>query len=245
VNEHSARRHRPFSKFGTVLIVGFLAAGCAIGPDRPAAAAPVTTAAPTTSGPLLGDSLARHVRSITVRVRNVGCTSLATGSGIVVGPDLLVTNAHVVDGASRLQVATWDGHSLAVSVTSVAGSDDLALVHVTGGMLPASAELAHTLPGRGDPVTAVGYPLGGELTITDGHVVDVVDGTTFGETGSIIRATARVRPGNSGGPLLDEKGRVLGVISAFEVSTGYALAIPASTLAADRLNAVPPAPSGC
>jgi hypothetical protein len=76
-------------------------------------------------------------------------------------------------------------------------------------------------PRRGDPVTAVGYPLGGPLTLSRG----VALGTVLDRDLSIdvLRITARIEHGNSGGPLLDSHGRVVGVVYAIETRTGYGL----------------------
>lgn len=81
-------------------------------------------------------------------------------------------------------------------------------------------------------MTAVGYPEGGELRLLPGVVVDHVEGSKFGVPGSVIRLNAKVRPGNSGGPLLDRDGTIVGVIFAREIATGLALAIPVATLKA-------------
>ena len=82
----------------------------------------------------------------------------------------------------------------------------------------------------GERVTAVGYPLGGELRLTAGVVVDLVDGSQFEIPGRVIRLTAPAQPGNSGGPLLDRTGRIVGVVFAKEIATGLTLAIPIATL---------------
>lgn len=218
-----------------------VAAGCISNPGTEVFEAASTTAAPANAdhpAPLVGASLERHIRGFTVRVRTVGCYELSTGSGVAIGPDIFVTNHHVITGAKEIQVATWDGRSLPVQVSAVSESNDLSVVRVDGG-LPDVATVEGDLPSPGDAVTAVGYPGGGEFTLSEGHVVDVVDGEPFSQPGKVIRATASVRPGNSGGPLLDGDGNVVGVIFAYEVRTNYALAIPAQTLVAERDHTTP------
>ena len=222
-------------------LVALGGAACVSAPPPDEAHAATTTAAepvPAETGTLVGESLERHTREVTVRVRNVGCYALATGSGIAIGPDVFVTNHHVTEGAKELQVTTWDGRSLAVSVSAVSVSNDLSVVRVAG-QLPAVADVVAAEPERGDRVTAVGYPGGGEITFSTGRIVDLVDGRAFGETGKVIRATSTVRPGNSGGPLLDAEGRVIGVVYAYEAATDYALAIPAATLLRERSRTAP------
>jgi S1-C subfamily serine protease len=79
-------------------------------------------------------------------------------------------------------------------------------------------------------VTAVGYPLGGPLRLSRGIVIDRVDGGQLDIPGAVVRVTARIRHGNSGGPLLDAKGRITGIVYAIERRTRYGLAIPVDTL---------------
>lgn len=177
---------------------------------------------------LARDSAERHARRLTVRVRNIGCEGLATGSGWALSRTLLVTNRHVLAGADSLELDTWDGHDLRVATASVGRLGDLGIVHVSG-RLPEVGVLGGAVS-SGERVTAVGYPLGGELRLTAGVVVDLVDGSKFGIPGRVIRLTAPVRPGNSGGPLLDGSSRIVGVVFAKETATGLTLAIPIATL---------------
>lgn len=178
--------------------------------------------------PIARDSAERRARRLTVRVRNIGCEGLATGSGWALTRTLLVTNRHVLAGADRLELNTWDGRDLEVDTANVSRLGDLGIVHVAG-RLPEAGALGKAVS-SGDRVTAVGYPLGGELRLTAGVVVDLVDGSKFEIPARVIRLTAPVRPGNSGGPLLDSNGKIVGVIFAKEIATGLTLAIPIETL---------------
>ena len=179
---------------------------------------------------LARDSAERRARRLTVRVRNIGCEGLATGSGWALTRTLLVTNRHVLAGADRLELNTWDGRDLEVDTANVGRLGDLGIAHVAG-RLPEVAKLG-SAAAQGDRVTAVGYPLGGELRLAGGVVVDLVDGSRFDIPGRVIRLTAPVRPGSSGGPLLDSSGKIVGVIFAKEIATGLTLAIPIETLKA-------------
>jgi S1-C subfamily serine protease len=209
---------------GVLVAVVLALPGCVASP--PEAAPPPSL--PGGRPELAEESARQRAAEVTMRVRNRGCDSVATGSGFAVAPRRLVTNRHVVEGAEELQLDTWDGRSVSVAVHRVAYLHDLALIE-TLEPLPRVAQLAGEDPGPGAAVTAVGFPRGGPLTQTRGRVVDLVAGV-LGETGRVLRVRVAVTHGSSGGPLLDQAGRVVGVIYAGEPDTGLGLAIPVSTL---------------
>jgi S1-C subfamily serine protease len=212
-----------------MLLAGVLAAGCAPAPTADYQPASQPTAAAAGQG-LQRDSLERQLRHATLRVRNRTCLGVGSGSGFAVADRLLVTNRHVVAGADVLQVSTWDGQSIDVDVSAVAAGDDLALV-LTRQPLPAVMPLGS--PARpGDEVVAIGYPGGDAIEFSEGRVIDRVDGTPFGESTTTLRLTNRIVPGNSGGPVIDADGDVVGVVFALEVATGHGLAVPVETLQA-------------
>jgi S1-C subfamily serine protease len=178
---------------------------------------------------LRAQSFARRARKLTVRVRNISCLGVGTGSGFAIARDLLVTNRHVLAGAAILEVSTWDGRSLEVDTAEVGVLGDLGIAFVKG-TLPRVGSYGRP-PKPTTPITVAGYPLGGELALTSGTVVDYVDGARgLGVPGRVMRLTARVQPGNSGGPVLDAKGKIVAVVYAIEIATGYGLAIPVDTL---------------
>ena len=191
---------------------------------------------------LARDSAERAARKLTVRVRNTGCEGVATGSGFALDPHTLVTNRHVLAGADQLELDTWEGRSLNVSSASVGRLVDLGVVSTSATLPGVGRDGAR--PRDGEDVAVVGYPLGGPLTITKGTVVDRVDGGKFEVPGEVMRMTARVQPGNSGGPVLNAKGQIVGVVFAIEIATRLALAIPLETLkglvARGDLEGVPP-----
>jgi hypothetical protein len=204
------------------LVLAVAGAGCVTAPGRqdPLIATPVHE---------IGDPPAeRPLRLATVRVRNLGCGSLATGSGVVVDEGLIATNRHVVDGASRLEINTWDGRTLEVDVASAASQSDLALVRVTGP-LPPAVSLADRDLEAGDTVTIAGYPGGRRLTMVTGAVRSVGP-FSEDEIGDVALVDAPVRPGNSGGPVGDEAGRLVGLVYAATIDDNDALVIPVSRL---------------
>lgn len=212
----------------------------AVSPDAPAAKGIARVTLPTLSQ----DSFRRRAAQITVRVRNLSCEGVGTGSGFALNKRTLVTNRHVVAGAELLEVATSDGRTLRVSAAEVGVLGDIAFVTVDG-TLPVTADLTGRAAAGAD-IAAVGYPLGGPFTISSGVVVDRIPGFDFAVQGDILRITAAVQPGNSGGPLLDRRGRVTGIVYAIERATGLGLAIPMDTVnrLIDRAGFEPVPPCG-
>jgi putative serine protease PepD len=164
-----------------------------------------------------------------------------TGSGFVVSSDgLIVTNQHVVDGASEVAVKIGtDGEQLPAEIVGVDASRDLALLKVDASGLP-TLELGDSDAVEvGDDTYAIGNPYGLDHTLTTG-VVSALDrdlqapnGATIG---GAIQTDAALNPGNSGGPLLNRDGRVIGVNAQIAGSqgggnVGIGFAIPSSTVA--------------
>jgi TPR repeat protein len=129
----------------------------------------------------------------------------ATGSGFRVARGAIVTNHHVVDGCSRLRV-----NGAAAQVRSSDARSDLALLTVT---LPGpSASLRAQRPAVGEPVAVAGFPLRGLLSgfnMTTGNLSSL---SGMGGDTSYLQITAPVQPGNSGGPMLDSAGNLMGVV---------------------------------
>jgi S1-C subfamily serine protease len=202
------------------------ATGAGVATPQPVAV--VATAPPPAEeapAPTLGQPPRRASRRLSLRVRAAGCGTVVTGSGFAVDARTLVTNRHVVERATAVSVNTWDGQSVEAAVVGMATLEDLAIVEVRSP-LPQPASLAPAERAAGDAVTVVAYPLGGPQRLDAGRVVDRVDGAGLGTSGAVLRLTAGVEPGSSGGPVLDVDGRVAGVVYARERATGYALAIP-------------------
>lgn len=216
-----------------------LTTGCAPVPSQPpVAVAPAETvevlpaAAQAPAAPSLhGNSIEHLARQLTVRVRIRGCGRLGTASAVAVGPRLLVTNRHVVAGADELELNYWDGTSARAELDALAVADDLALVKVSL-RLPAVAHLAVADPDAGAAVVVVGYPDGGEQAVERGEVVEYARLRKPEDASPVIRITADIVPGNSGGAVVDHRGELVGIVFGVETETGYGLAIPASAVRA-------------
>jgi S1-C subfamily serine protease len=205
---------------GLILVVG-----CVGSPDDDAG--PATSTSTSTSTASRPDG--RDAREVTVRVRALGCRGLGTGSGVAISPSRLVTNRHVVEDAERLEISTWDGRTLVVRVLGVSRTDDIAVVDVEGRLPDVAKQHEARLP-SGTRVVVAGFPEGGELAFRRGRVVDYVPGGPFEQPDEVMRSTAEVLPGNSGGPVFDAEGRVVAIVFGVERRTGHALAIPVDRL---------------
>ena len=173
----------------------------------------------------------RTTERVAVRVRNVGCDGVSTGSGFAVGNDRLVTNRHVVAGASTLQISTYDGQDLLVETAGTTVVADLAIVE-TRSPLPASVSLADADPDVGDDIEVIGYPGGGRLTSSTGTVLGFEEDPLNANAGEVIVSSAFAQPGSSGSPMYDADGRVVGVVYAAAPDGSHSLAVPVSTLRA-------------
>ncbi|MBE7048601.1 MAG: trypsin-like serine protease [Ruminococcaceae bacterium] len=151
-------------------------------------------------------------------------TSMSSGSGVIIRDNgYIVTNNHVVEGATSIQVQTIAGQSFEAQVVGTDERTDLAVLKVESDQSLPSAELGDSSNIRvGDIALAIGNPLRDELagTLTVGYISAinrsmVIDGKQM----TMLQTDAAINPGNSGGALLNKKGQLIGINTA--KSTGY------------------------
>ena len=164
------------------------------------------------------------------------------GSGFIVSPDgYIVTNAHVVDGATEVTVKLTDRREFTAKVIGSDKRTDVALIKIEARNLPALDINANPAIKRGEWVIAIGSPFGFESSVSAGVISGVHRALPNGQMVPFIQTDVAVNPGNSGGPLLNAAGQVVGVNSQiYSRSGGYmglSFAIPADIAAkvADQL----------
>jgi serine protease Do len=169
--------------------------------------------------------IAEQLRRSTVQVAS---GRRGQGSGFIVKSDgVIVTNAHVV-GDSELMVRLWDGSSFPASLKARSTRRDLAVLHIpTTNLTPVTLANSDDLR-VGELVIAVGNPLGFMGAVTTGIVHAIGRRPGLGPT-KWVQADVQLAPGNSGGPLADARGNVVGVNTM--VAAGLGLAVPANAVA--------------
>jgi S1-C subfamily serine protease len=172
--------------------------------------------------------------------RNVMTVPRGTGSGFIWdNKGHVVTNLHVVAGASEANVRLADGRDYAAKLVGASPSHDIAVLRIevpTNQPLPVPVGTSHDLR-VGQKVFAIGNPFGLDWTLTTG-IVSALDRSLNGEDGGVIehliQTDAAINPGNSGGPLLDSAGRLIGITTAIYspsgASAGVGFAVPVDTV---------------
>ncbi|GIF77717.1 S1C family serine protease [Asanoa siamensis] len=222
------------------------AAGAWAGGDTDPAAAPApapATATPAPAGTVPGDLVGAAAAALpgVVQVR----AGAAGGSGFVIDRSgHIVTNDHVVATASNVSVVGADGRRRPAEVVGRDPSSDIAVLRVASvdGLRPLT--FASGSPRVGEPVLAVGSPLGLSGTVTAGIVSALDRQVRLGEGGrrAAIQTDASINPGNSGGPLVNARGEVVGVNTAIatlegggNIGIGFAIPVERARAAAQQI----------
>ena len=180
------------------------------------------------------DAVGPSVVSIRTNTRVGRRSGAGAGSGVIIAADgYVLTNSHVVHGAADLEVSLTDGRRFSATLTGDDPGTDLALIRVDAGALPAARFGQSARLRAGQLVIAIGNPFGFESTVSAG-VVSALGRSLRSTTGrlidNIIQTDVALNPGNSGGPLVDSRGRVVGINSAvFAMAQGISFAVPIDT----------------
>ncbi len=174
--------------------------------------------------------LVAHTRSGVVEIDVNTCDGSVSGTGFLIGPQLVATADHVVDGATSITLMRNGAY---LTSATVVGSDpirDLALLRTAQPINGYRFRLASRAPRIGEQVAALGFPLGLPLTFTRGSIsglgrTEPIEGTM---RQSLVQTDTAVNPGNSGGPLMTENGEVIGLVDATDTeASGISFAVSA------------------
>ncbi|RIK06397.1 MAG: hypothetical protein DCC49_11550 [Acidobacteria bacterium] len=185
------------------------------------------------------DRLSGGLQTSVVNIGGKACSYIATGSGFFVSHDLVVTNAHVVAGMKEPEVHTNSDVSYSAKAVVFDPDNDVAILKIDSpDRIP--VPLADYEPPVGEGVVALGFPEAGPYHASPGKVTMVLNAegeSIYGKATSRqkhIVLDIQVRPGNSGGPVVDRDGVVVGIITAKSVvSKTNGIAVPASTIRRD------------
>ncbi|MFN8222993.1 MAG: trypsin-like peptidase domain-containing protein [Gaiellales bacterium] len=253
--EHWSRRRSRISALAALVAASALGGGAALGAAAAVGALggtttttvveaePAGTAATAAKDSLSVGEIYRRAGAGVVQITTTSGSGGGLGSGFVIDNEgHIVTNYHVVDQADTIRVAFGDGETVDATLVGTDPSSDLALLDVD---VPAATlhplRLADSDRVRvGDPVVAIGNPFGLERTVTAG-IVSALQRAVRAPNGfaidRVIQTDAPINQGNSGGPLIDAHGRVIGVNSQIETggsgatgNVGIGFAVPANTV---------------
>jgi putative serine protease PepD len=216
----------------------------AAGSATTATTAPATgsAAAPITGAALDVKGILAKVEPSVVDIYASSRRESGEGTGIIISPDgYILTNAHVVEGASRVSVSVaGSSKSLPATVIGADEGNDVALIKIDNASGLPAAELGRSADVKvGEDVVAIGNALGlrGDPTVTRG-IVSALNRTVENLTG-MIQTDAAINPGNSGGPLVNSAGQVIGINTAVAAdgaqNIGFAIPIDKAKALADRL----------
>jgi serine protease Do len=154
-------------------------------------------------------------------------TQRSLGSGVIVDPSgVALTNAHVVEGASEIEIVTADGKKHKAKVLGADPKSDLAVMRILGGSTFPAARLGDSDTAQvGDWVLAIGSPFGFQQTVTAGIISAKGRVLGQGPFDDFIQTDAAINPGNSGGPLVNMAGDVIGINTAIVSRAGGSLGI--------------------
>ncbi|MDR7381817.1 S1C family serine protease [Promicromonospora iranensis] len=240
-HDAAPRRPRPLLTLATALALGAflgsattgLVTGLSVAQEEAAVPVVVDQATGTTTT----ESAAQRALPSVVQVR----AGSRGGSGVIIDDRHVITNGHVVVGTERVELLLDDGSSVTGRVLGADERNDIAVIEADLGSARAADLGRSTGLQIGQPVIAVGSPLGLTGSVTAG-VVSAVDRSSGNYAGPMIQTDASINQGNSGGPLVDLRGQVVGINTAIatvgssgNIGIGFAVPIDRAAEVARRI----------
>src|SRR5688500_8619329 len=174
--------------------------------------------------------------SVAIETFDARGNTLSRGSGFFIAPDRIVTNRHVIEKSTRVEIHLMDGKKFVVKgVLAIDGEGDLAMLQVdVPKHLAIPLPILRTVPQEGESIVVVGNPFGLEGSVSNGIVSAVREISGYGK---IIQITAPISSGSSGSPVVNMYGQVIG-IATLQAGEGQSLnfAIPAERILQLKVN---------
>ena len=185
------------------------------GTSKTPVAHPSAAASPSAVAPVSFAQLFKSVNSGVVRISATTCDGGGIGTGFLLSPTLVATAAHVVNDAAVIGLSSGS-QTTTGTVVGIDTQSDVALVRADRALSGHVFTLAGSRPEVGATVAAIGFPEGDPITFTTGTVsgldrTETIEGT---QRSGLLQTDAALNPGNSGGPLIDQSERVVGVVDA-------------------------------
>ena len=164
-------------------------------------------------------------------------TNVAQGTGFLISSDgYIVTNAHMLSGASEVQITTFDEKKIPAELIGYNAELDIALLKISGDYSFLEFDDSNNVR-VGEKVIAIGNPLGLQFSVTEG-IVSGIHRSGINELEAYVQTDAALNPGNSGGPLINKNGKIIG-INNFKLGSGESLGFALeSNYIKDAVNAI-------
>lgn len=190
----------------------------------PATFIPQITPSPRPSADLVAGFTPLERVALRVRVRT--CAAYGTGTAWMLDEKYAVTNRHVIEGATDIALTAYNGEEFGVKSSVLDRDSDLALITIDG-TFPEAAIIGDSEPGLANELTVAGYPEGEALHVVTGPYRGLVSDDVGTSEDLVYQIMVVAKPGNSGSPVANDDGEVVGVLYAADSSsTAYAVSLP-------------------
>lgn len=199
-----------------VVLTAWLVAGCGVLPQGPPPLPEFVPDAVASESPRtmpVGPDGFTVAERVAMRVWAVNCDSYVNGSAWVLDESTVVTNRHVIEQASEIELSSYDGVRYVAAESFVFDGTDLGIVTIDG-TFPEAATIADSAPEVGDELIVSGYPRGNALESDSGNLIEVMTDPLEESERDVYRISVQTQQGNSGSAVVNTAGEVVGVLYA-------------------------------